>query len=445
MPDPAPPFPALTESVDSGQIDTVLVVFTDMQGRLQGKRMHARYFLDEVLGHGTEGCNYLLAVDVDMNTVDGYEMSLVGARLRRLRDDAGPGHAAARAVAARHGAWSSATSPGSTARRSASRPGSPASARLDAARRARVAPPTRAPSWSSSSSTTPTSRPGREATAPDAGQPLQRRLLDPRHAAGRAAAARHPQRDGRRRADGRVGQGRVQPRPARDRLPLRPRRCGPPTTTSCSRRRQGDRRPARHGADLHGQVRRARGQLLPHPHVPARHRRVDRLRRRRRRGHGPSRAGVRAVRRRAGWPRCRSSRCCTRRTSTPTSGTQPGSFAPTAVALGRDNRTCALRLVGHGSGLRVENRVPGGDVNPYLALAAMLAGGAARHPQRARARSRPSPATPTTPTSRGCRPRCARPCDLFAASRWRERVRRRRRRPLRQRGATSSWRRSRRP
>ena len=53
----------------------------------------------------------------------------------------------------------------------------------------------------------------------------------------------------------------------------------------------------------------------------------------------------------------------------------PGSFAPTAVAWGRDNRTCALRVVGHGAGLRVENRLPGGDVNPYLAVAAMLAGG----------------------------------------------------------------------
>jgi len=52
-----------------------------------------------------------------------------------------------------------------------------------------------------------------------------------------------------------------------------------------------------------------------------------------------------------------------------------GSFAPTAVAWGNDNRTCAVRLVGTGIGARMENRVPGGDVNPYLALAAMLAGG----------------------------------------------------------------------
>jgi glutamine synthetase len=54
---------------------------------------------------------------------------------------------------------------------------------------------------------------------------------------------------------------------------------------------------------------------------------------------------------------------------------QPGSFAPTAVRWGTDNRTCALRLVGHGGhALRVENRVPGADVNPYLAIAALVAG-----------------------------------------------------------------------
>lgn len=52
-----------------------------------------------------------------------------------------------------------------------------------------------------------------------------------------------------------------------------------------------------------------------------------------------------------------------------------GSFAPTAVAWGMDNRTCALRVVGHGHGMRVECRAPGGDVNQYLAVAALIAGG----------------------------------------------------------------------
>jgi glutamine synthetase len=65
----------LAALVDSDEIDTVIVAITDMQGRLQGKRFHARHFLDEVVKNGTEGCNYLLAVDVEMNTVDGYEMS----------------------------------------------------------------------------------------------------------------------------------------------------------------------------------------------------------------------------------------------------------------------------------------------------------------------------------------------------------------------------------
>ncbi|HEV8065314.1 MAG TPA: glutamine synthetase, partial [Acidimicrobiales bacterium] len=58
-----------------GDIDTVLVVVTDMQGRLQGKRFDAGHFLAEVVEHSTEGCSYLLAVDVDMNTVPGYAMS----------------------------------------------------------------------------------------------------------------------------------------------------------------------------------------------------------------------------------------------------------------------------------------------------------------------------------------------------------------------------------
>jgi glutamine synthetase len=65
----------LTEAVGRGAIDTVLLAMTDMQGRLQGKRLTATHFLSEVAEHGAESCNYLLAVDVDMTTVDGYAMS----------------------------------------------------------------------------------------------------------------------------------------------------------------------------------------------------------------------------------------------------------------------------------------------------------------------------------------------------------------------------------
>jgi glutamine synthetase len=61
--------------ISSGQVDTVVIAFTDMQGRLQGKRLHGQYFVDVVLDAGVEGCNYLLGVDVDMNTVEGYAMT----------------------------------------------------------------------------------------------------------------------------------------------------------------------------------------------------------------------------------------------------------------------------------------------------------------------------------------------------------------------------------
>ena len=65
----------LRVEVSEGNIDTVVVAFTDMQGRLQGKRLAAEFFLDDVVGGVIEGCNYLLAVDVEMNTVNGYAMS----------------------------------------------------------------------------------------------------------------------------------------------------------------------------------------------------------------------------------------------------------------------------------------------------------------------------------------------------------------------------------
>src|SRR5918912_1024337 len=65
----------LRADASAGRTDTVLLVLVDMQGRLQGKRLTASFFLDEVADNDAEGCNYLLAVDVDMNTVEGYEMS----------------------------------------------------------------------------------------------------------------------------------------------------------------------------------------------------------------------------------------------------------------------------------------------------------------------------------------------------------------------------------
>ena len=68
-------FDELSALIDAREIDTVIVAFTDMQGRLVGKRSSARLFQEEIGTHGAEACNYLLAVDVEMNTVAGYSMS----------------------------------------------------------------------------------------------------------------------------------------------------------------------------------------------------------------------------------------------------------------------------------------------------------------------------------------------------------------------------------
>ena len=65
----------LRKEVSDGAIDTVVTAFTDMQGRLFGKRIQAEYFLDDVVEHGVEGCNYLLALDMEMDPIPGYEMA----------------------------------------------------------------------------------------------------------------------------------------------------------------------------------------------------------------------------------------------------------------------------------------------------------------------------------------------------------------------------------
>jgi glutamine synthetase len=65
----------LRKEVADGGVDTVVTAFTDMQGRLFGKRIQAQYFLDDVVKEGIEGCNYLLALDMEMEPIPGYEMA----------------------------------------------------------------------------------------------------------------------------------------------------------------------------------------------------------------------------------------------------------------------------------------------------------------------------------------------------------------------------------
>ncbi len=63
----------LTSKVEAGEIDTILVQFTDHYGRFMGKRFDAEFFVDEIAGHGTHGCDYLLTVDMEMEPVPGYK------------------------------------------------------------------------------------------------------------------------------------------------------------------------------------------------------------------------------------------------------------------------------------------------------------------------------------------------------------------------------------
>ncbi len=65
----------LRRRVDSGEIDTVIVAFPDVSGKLMGKRFTGRDFIDTVAEHGTHGCNYLLTVDIEMEPQTGFQLA----------------------------------------------------------------------------------------------------------------------------------------------------------------------------------------------------------------------------------------------------------------------------------------------------------------------------------------------------------------------------------
>ena len=211
-----------------------------------------------------------------MNTVAGLRDVLVGARLRRLRDDAGPLDAAARPVARGHRAVPGRPAAGATHAPVVASPRQILRRQLDrlAERGLEAFAATElefivfrdtyeqawhkgyrdlepANLYNVDYSLLGTARV----------EPLIRRIRNSMAGAGPA---------------GRELQGRVQPRPARDQLPLRARAAGGRRARDLQERRQGDRRPGGHGDHVHGQVRRARGQLVPHPPVAAPRRRERR-------------------------------------------------------------------------------------------------------------------------------------------------------------------------
>jgi glutamine synthetase len=360
----------LSDAIGSGSIDTVVVAFTDMQGRLQGKRLHGQYFLDIVVENGTEGCNYLLGVDIDMNTVAGYaitswdrgygdmEFVLDLDTLRLLP------HLPATAMVQCDLIWPD------------------------------HAPVVQSPRTILKQQMERAAELGFTAFA---GTELEFILFEDSYEEALDAGYQGLTPSNQYNVDYSIlGGTRVEPllREIRN------------TMYAAGMNVEGSKGECNFGqheigflyddvlvtADNHAVYKTAAKEIAAQ--------------------HGQSLTFMAKYDQREGnschihlslrgadgsivfWDDAAGAR-------TPlydhfvagVLATMPemtllyapninsykrfadGSFAPTTIAWGEDNRTCAVRLVGHGAGARMENRVPGGDVNPYLALAAMLAGG----------------------------------------------------------------------
>jgi glutamine synthetase len=358
----------LRQGIETDEIDTVIVAFTDMQGRLQGKRLHGRYFLDVVIEQGTEGCNYLLSVDVDMNTVDGYEMSswekgygdmefaLDFDTIRRLK------HLPATALIQCDLVWLD-------HKPVVQSPRTILKAQVDKAAEAGfvalagtelefiVFDTTYEQAWTNGyRDLTPANQYNIDYSIVGTTrvEPLLRDIRNTMYAAGMNVEG----------AKGECNFGQHEIGFLYDDVVVTADNHAVYKTA------------AKEIASLHGQALTFMAKFNEregnscHIHLSLR----------------DSDGGV------AFWDDDGRTKTydqfiagilATMRDFTllyaPNVNSYKrfaaGSFAPTSIAWGLDNRTCAVRLVGHGRSARLENRVPGGDVNPYLALAAMLAGG----------------------------------------------------------------------
>ena len=367
----------LEAAVQAGEIDTVILAFTDMQGRLQGKRLSAEYYLDDVVPNHAEGCNYLLAVDVDMNTVDGYEMSSwergYGDFVLR------PDHSTLRRVP-----WLPATAlvlanltwlDGSPVVASPRQILQAQVARL--AQRGLVALAGTELEFVVYKDSYEEASDKAYANLIPANQynvdysilgtsridPLLRRIIGGMSGAGMYVESA--------KGECNLGQHEIAFRynevvttcdnhsiyktgakeiAAQEGMSL--------TFMAKPNQREGN------SCHIHLSVREQEGAAgvgLGQPVMAGDG------------PHGLSKLGEHFV---AG--QLAAMRELTLAYAPNINSYKrfvPGSFAPTAIRWGIDNRTCALRLVGHGHSLRVENRTPGGDVNPYLAVAAMIAAG----------------------------------------------------------------------
>ncbi len=367
---------ALKGAIHQGEIDTVVVAITDMQGRLQGKRLAARYFLNEVAQHGTEGCNYLLAVDVDMNTVDGYAMSswergygdfVMAPDFDTLRwAPWQPGSALMLADVQWDDGSDVTASPRQILRKQLARLSDMGmDAFVGTELEFIVFRDTYEEAWDKGyRHLVPANQYNVDYSLLGTArvEPLLRRIRNSMEGAGLYVESV--------KGECNLGQHEIAFRYA-DAL------------TTCDNHviyKEGAKEiAAEEGMALTFMAKfNEREGNSCHIHISVRGNgdgydegetvMVDPSD-----SHALSPLGKSFV----------AGQLAHMRELTLLSAPNinsykrfvPGSFAPTTVAWGRDNRTCAVRLVGHGQGLRMENRVPGGDINPYLASAGLVAAG----------------------------------------------------------------------
>jgi glutamine synthetase len=354
----------LRDEVERGAVDTVLLAMTDVQGRLQGKRLTARHFLEEVAQHGAEGCNYLLAVDVEMNTVGGYAMASWerGYGDFVMRPDL---------TTLRRVPWQEATvlcladlewpdgrevvaSPRQILRRQLAR----------LAERG----------WSA-----------------NAGTELEFLVFRETYESAHAKGYRDLRPANLYNVDySLLGTARVEPLIRRIRLAMEG--AGMLVEDSKGECNFGQHEINFHYADAlrtadeHAIYKNGAKEIAVEEEMAISFMaRYDE-----REGNSchihfslADEQGPLYARERELFDAFLAGQLACLRELTLLFAPQvnsykryaPGSFAPTSVVWGRDNRTCALRVVGHGPSLRFENRVGGADLNPYLALAATIAAG----------------------------------------------------------------------
>jgi glutamine synthetase len=359
----------LRVEVSEGEIDTVVLAFTDMQGRLAGKRLAADYFLDDVVGQHIEGCNYLLAVDVEMNTVDGYAMSSWErgygdfvltpdmSTLRRI-----PWYEATALVLADLGWHDGAPVVASPRQILKAQVGRLAERGWQAMVGTELEFIVYATSYEEAQASgfrdlVPVNRYNVDYSILGTSriEPLLRKLTNGMAGAGLQVESA--------KGECNLGQHEIAFRYAE-------------AVTTCDNHsiyKTGSKEiAAADGMSITFMAKpNAREGNSCHIHISLRDDGEPVMA-----GDGPyglSPVGEHFIAGQlAALPElalCYAPNINSYKRYT------PGSFAPTAARWGVDNRTCAMRLVGHGSSLRIENRVPGGDVNPYLAVSAMIAAG----------------------------------------------------------------------